>query len=112
VALNGFLSKGRRGQVHLLKVDTEGNELKVLEGARQALSEGRVEVIHFEFNEMNVVSHAFLRDFIDLLKGFRLFRLFPGGPLELGPYHAVTHEIFAYQNLVAVHRKSEFLQWV
>jgi FkbM family methyltransferase len=86
--------------IDYLKIDTEGNELAVLEGGAQLLRDARIGYIHFEFNEMNVVSRVFLRDFRKLLPAHRLFRLLPRGLLPLGT-RSVSTEIFAYQNILA-----------
>lgn len=91
-------------QVHFLKIDTEGNELEVLKGAQGLLRERRIDVIQFEFNEMNVVGRVFLKDIIEQLQGFELFRLLPNGLLRLKGYKPALHEIFAFQNIVAVRR--------
>lgn len=88
-------------RIDYLKIDTEGNELAVLEGGAGLLQAGRIGYIHFEFNEMNVVSRVFLRDFRKLLPTHRLHRLLPHGLLPLGT-RSVATEIFAYQNIVAV----------
>lgn len=88
--------------IDYLKVDTEGNELAVLEGGRGLLNEDRIGFIHFEFNEMNVVSRVFMRDFRLLLPRHSLFRLLPRGLLPLDPSRVLTSEIFAFQNIVAV----------
>ena len=87
--------------IDYLKIDTEGNELAVLEGAGRLLAASRIGYIHFEFNEMNVVSRVFLRDFRKLLPGHRLHRLLPRGLLPLAK-RSVATEIFAYQNILAV----------
>lgn len=87
--------------IDYLKLDTEGNELAVLEGAERLLREARIGYIHFEFNEMNVVSRVFLRDFRKLLPRHRLYRLLPRGLLPLGTRILAT-EIFGYQNILAV----------
>jgi FkbM family methyltransferase len=87
--------------IDYLKIDTEGNELAVLEGAVRLLRDCRIGYIHFEFNEMNVVSRVFLRDFRKLLPGHHLYRLLPRALLPLGE-RSVATEIFAYQNILAV----------
>lgn len=95
-------------RISLLKIDTEGNEFRILQGAARLLSEGRIDLIQFEFGEMNVVSRVFFKDFYDLLNPqYRLYRLLPGALLPVGPYNPRYHEIFVYQNLVAVHRSLE-----
>lgn len=102
IRLDDFIAERKLENIDLLKIDTEGNELEVLKGAAKAIAKGKVDVIHFEFNSMNVVSRSFLKDFIDLLPDYKFARLLPDGPVELGLYAPVTHEIFAYQNLIAV----------
>lgn len=88
-------------RIDFLKIDTEGNELSVLKGAKRLLDENRIGIIHFEFNEMNVISRSFMRDFRLLLEGYRLFRLLPNSLLELADIPVLT-ELFGFQNIVAV----------
>jgi len=95
-------------RIHLLKVDTEGNELKVLHGAREMLDAGRVDVLHFEFNGMNVVSRVFFRDFYQLLPEYDFYRMLPAELVPIGPYDPLTCELYGFQNVVAVHKASEF----
>jgi len=90
--------------IDLLKVDTEGHELAVFEGAARFIAERHVDVIQFEFNEMNVMSRTFFRDFMEALPDFRLFRLLPDGVIPLDDYRPTFLEIFAFQNIVAVRR--------
>lgn len=89
--------------IDFLKIDTEGNELAVLNGAIDMLKKGSIGCIHFEFNEMNVISRVFMRDFRKLLHDFDLYRLLPAGMLKLDDY-PLTTELFAYQNIVAIRR--------
>jgi FkbM family methyltransferase len=95
------------GRIGLLKIDTEGHELAVLRGARGLLEASAIDVIQFEFNEMNVISRVFMRDFFALLPGYRFFRLLPAGALHLEVYDPRFMEVFAYQNIVCVRRDLE-----
>ena len=45
------------------------------------LTRGAIRTIQFEFNEMNIISHATFKDFWDILRGYHFFRLLPGGRL-------------------------------
>jgi FkbM family methyltransferase len=87
--------------IDFLKVDTEGAELAVLRGGKPLLEQNRVDVIQFEFNEMNVISRSFFYDFRTLLRGYNLFRLLPKGLLPI-PESPMITELFAFQNIVAI----------
>ena len=100
--LDEFLDSENIHEVNLLKIDTEGNELKVLQGGMNAITNRKIKAIHFEFNEMNVHSRAFFRDFWNLLDGYRFYRLLPNEMLEIRTYHPLYCEVFAYQNIVAL----------
>lgn len=90
--------------IDLLKIDTEGCELQVLKGAHRMLSERRIKVIQFEFGECNVFSRVFLRDFYEVLAGFRMFRLDSTRLIPL-PTYEPTNEVFRFQNIVAISDK-------
>ncbi len=92
-------------KITLLKIDTEGHEYEVLQGAAESLACGMVEMIQLEFNEMNTVSRVFFRDFYTLLGDrYDTFRLLPGGLLPITKYRPVLCELFGYQNLLFVRR--------
>jgi FkbM family methyltransferase len=95
-----------RGITHvgLLKIDTEGHELAVLRGAAGLIAARAIDVIQFEFNETNVVSRVFMKDFFDLLPDYRIFRLLPDGAIPFESYDPRFMEVFAFQNLACVRR--------
>jgi FkbM family methyltransferase len=102
ITLDQFLIANKIEEVLLLKIDTEGNELEVLKGALTAIKNKKIKAIHFEFNEMNVISRSFFKDFWPLLKDYDVYRLLPNEMLELKNYNPLMCEIFAYQNIVAI----------
>ena len=53
--------------IRFLKVDTEGHDLKVIEGFRPLIDAGAIDVIQFEYNYMSIFSRTFLRDFFAAL---------------------------------------------
>ncbi|MEQ9098763.1 FkbM family methyltransferase [Imperialibacter sp.] len=99
--IDDFCAEREIGRIDFLKIDTEGSELAVLQGATKLLSSGVIHAIQFEFNEMNIVSRVFLKDFYDLLKGYKFFRISSKGLLPLGSYNT-RNEIFRMQNILAV----------
>ncbi len=102
VSLGEFFSANNINEVSLLKVDTEGNELKVLMGISEFIKSGKIKLIHFEFNEMNVSSRVFFRDFWKMLPNFHLYRLLPNGMIKIEDYRPIFCELYGYQNIVAV----------
>ena len=107
IMLDDFLKEQKIEHVDLLKIDTEGNELNVLLGAKEYLVNNKIKAIHFEFNEMNVISKSYFKNFWDLLTNYKFYRLLPGGKLfEIKSYSPVNCEIFAFQNIIALLKKN------
>ena len=102
INLDEFVIKHKIERVHLLKIDTEGHELEVLKGFGKFIRQNRIDLIHFEFNEMNTESRVFFKDFYEFLPNYNFFRMLPNGVVPLKSYSTVFCEIFAYQNIVAV----------
>ena len=90
--------------IDLLKIDVEGFELEVLKGATQLLQNKRIAMVIFEFNSMNIASHASYTSFEKLLEGYDLYRLMPSAFYPLKGENFLFKEIFAYQNLLAIRR--------
>ena len=99
--MDNFTKKEGITYIDFLKIDTEGSELAVLQGASKLLENKSIGCIHFEFNEMNVISRTFFRDFRKLLHDYDLYRLLPKGLLPLDDSILFT-EIFVYQNIIAL----------
>lgn len=93
--------------IDVLKIDTEGYELDVLKGARSMIDSGAVRCVQIEFNEMNVKSRTFAIDLVEILDGYRFYRLLPDGLVDLGEYNPLKYEIFGFQNIVAIKESEE-----
>lgn len=107
VSLDDFSNTQDWTIIDLLKVDVEGNELNVLNGFKKFLKSGKILAILFEFNSMNVISRVFFKDFYDLLSEYTLHRLLPDGLVRIPQYDPLLCEVFAFQNIVALHNKLE-----
>jgi FkbM family methyltransferase len=105
--IDNYVIKNKIEHIDLLKIDVEGNELKVLIGAVNSLKQDKFDYILFEFNDIHVYSRTFFRDFVELLTDFKLFRLLPNDLLEVDYYKfPILFEIFSYQNILAVRKSS------
>lgn len=100
ITLDQFCESNGITHIDLLKIDIEGHELAALKGAEKLLNKHAIEIIHFEFNEMNIISRVFMRDFRKVLIGYNLFRLLPNGMVDLK--NNGFDELFAYQNIIAL----------
>lgn len=97
-----------RGPIALLKVDVEGYEKYVFDGAPAVLA--RTRLVYFEVSSMHFPRFGYhTRDLLTLLQqaGFSLFRI--SGRREVAPI-AVTFDTEPFENLLAVRDLSEFLQ--
>lgn len=102
--IDAFVEKNKIEHIGLLKIDTEGNEFNILVGAEKTLRNAKIDVIHFEFNEMNIVSKAFVKNFLTILPNYTLYRLLPKGFLEITYEKPLLYELFTYQNIIAVRK--------
>ncbi len=103
--LDFFLKDQKLDRVDFLKIDTEGFEMDVLQGATHALAAGQIGVIQFEFNALHLGRRHFLIDFMERLPGHRLYRLLSDGMVALDKLKPYEREIFAFQNIVAIPRE-------
>ena len=93
------------GTIDLLKIDVEGHELDVLEGARGIFSQRRVRLVAFEFGGCNIDTRTYVRDFWYFFKdaGARgLYRIMPGGRLFHIRRYDESVEAFRTTNFLAV----------
>jgi len=87
--------------IDLLKMDVEGNELKVLDGALNMLASKRIRFIQFEFGGCNIDSRTFFQDFYYLLnKDFQLYRIVQDGLFPINHYKE-CYELFMTTNFLA-----------
>lgn len=66
--------------IDLLKIDAEGYDANILEGASRLLARQAIDIFQFEYADGWIANRRFLIDIVHLLKDkpYRLFRLFNG----------------------------------
>jgi FkbM family methyltransferase len=86
--LDQFCSEQHISHIHFLKLDVEGHELAVLQGARDLLHRGAIDFIQFEFGGANLDARTRFQDFYYLLQpDFAFFRVVKDGLWPLDSYH-------------------------
>jgi FkbM family methyltransferase len=88
--------------IDLLKIDVEGHEIAVLQGAAHMIASGRIGMIQFEFGPANIYSRTYFYDFWSMLAGsYHIYRIIPQGMVPIESY-GEQHEVFLTSNYLAV----------
>lgn len=99
--LDNFCAKNNIKTIDFLKMDVEGHELSVLDGAKKLLDADAIKYIQFEFGGNNIDSRTFFQDFYYLLSPkFNLFRIVKDGLYPITEYKE-TYECFMCSNFFA-----------
>ena len=93
--IDSFCHEQGIGHINVLKLDVEGHELKVLEGAKKMHEQGKIDFIQFEFGSPHVDSRTFFCDFYYFLTehGYKVFRVLQDGLYPIQNYRHV-YEVF------------------
>jgi len=89
ITLDEYVSKNNITHIDLLKIDVEGHELDVLNGASRFLQDNKIKCIQFEFGGCNIDTRVFFQDFWYLLVdryAFKIYRITPVGPTPVRRY--------------------------
>ena len=109
VDLDSYIEANGITQVDVLKIDVEGHEVSVLEGARRALKEHRIAAIMFEFGSATINSRTFFGDFWNLFDAlsYDLHVVLPGGgTYKIDRYRDELEYFRGASNYIATRRPS------
>lgn len=102
--IDKYCSKKDVDRIDILKVDVEGHELDVFEGARRMLEDGRIHHVMFEFGGCNIDTRTFMKDYFNFFKSVgykRINRITPSGYLfELSEYSEEMEKFMTTNYLV------------
>lgn len=99
---DGYIERHGIDHVDMIKLDVEGAESLVLKGLAKIISEGRVDVVQFEYGQVSILTKYLLQDFYNFftVQGYRVGKIYPDY-VEFRDY-AFEHEDFRGSNYVAV----------
>lgn len=103
--LDEFCRLHKIDRIDILKIDIEGHEYAVLEGAHEMLKSNAIDIIQFEFGHTNIDARSPLKRFYQLLqKEFAIYRIIKSGLIPQFEY-SYEYEIYLGTNFLAI-RKS------
>jgi|GEM_PF-981914 methyltransferase, FkbM family len=93
-------------RINFLKIDVEGSEFDVIQGAKQLLKDGNIDYIQFEYGEKYVDAEITLKEVFEYLQKYRysIFKVLPEG-LEYKPDFQLYDENFEDSNFLAVNER-------
>lgn len=94
--------------IDYVKIDTEGHELDVLQGAAPMLSQQRIRIVQFEYNSTYIAAGIYLRDVMAFVARFNyeVFKISRKGPIPVPKYERQL-ENFHFSNYVLVSRNGK-----
>jgi FkbM family methyltransferase len=99
--IDAFCVEHEVDQIDFLKIDAEGADLAVLEGATRVLADGKIGAAQFEMSPVCIDSHTFLRDFLNAPSpSFRCFLEMRDGSVPVTC--SEKEEVFAVRNYLAL----------
>lgn len=102
-SLDNYCSENGIKHIHLLKIDVEGHELDVLNGADKMFANQSIDVVTFGFGGCNIDARTFFQDFYYFFyeKKMPLFRITPSGYLYPIKKYKEQYEQFITTNFIA-----------
>lgn len=102
--LDSFCAEKGIGHVNFLKIDVEGNEKRVLEGAKKMIDAGKIDFIQFEFGGTSIDARTYFQDYYYLLNpSYQINRIVKDGVYPVGEY-SEFYETFLPTNFLAQRR--------
>ncbi|MEM7583027.1 MAG: FkbM family methyltransferase [Acidobacteriota bacterium] len=100
--IDSYASAAGLDRIAMVKIDAEGHDFEVLQGASGCLAEHRIDVVQFEYNSRWIFARRFLRDAFELLQplGYRLGKVTREGVELYGDWHPEL-ETFREVNFIA-----------
>lgn len=101
--VDDFCKRNAIPNISFLKIDTEGNELAVLNGAKDMLTFGNIDAVQFEYGGTYIDGRILLKDIFEFFKGkpYRIFKLKQNGLMLCEGYSEIL-ENFQYSNYIAI----------
>jgi len=101
--LDIFCKENFIDEIDLLKLDTEGYELKILGGAENMILKNKIKIIQFEFGAPSEENYSFFDFFNVLGEKYYIYRILQNGIFRIKEYKHY-YEIKTVTNFVAIRK--------
>lgn len=100
--LDSFMEQRNVSKITFLKIDTEGHDAAVLEGAKRLIAQNRVSIIQFEYNWRWIYGNYLLHGVYEELSksGYHIGKITPRG-IQFYPRYDAALETFEEANYLA-----------
>ena len=99
--VDSFCEENSITEIFLLKIDVEGFEYQVLEGAFRLIRNKRIKYLQFEVGKNNIRSVIYLLHFFELLEDYTIYRVLKNGLREMKEYQPI-YEVVLTTNYLAI----------
>ncbi|MCX2717837.1 FkbM family methyltransferase [Helicobacter sp. MIT 21-1697] len=105
--LDKYCVKAQIPHIHLLKIDVEGHELDVLNGALGMFKDDSIDMVTFEFGGCNIDTRTYFQDFWYFFQTYNMniYRILPNQSLYHIASYNESREQFDTTNYVAISAK-------
>lgn len=103
--LSAFCQQNDIGHVDFLKIDTEGSEADIIEGAKDLLQNQSIHTIQFEYGGCYLDAHKTLYEVYTLLTSYKytVYRIAPWGLIEITSWRPELENFMLSNYLATVH---------
>jgi FkbM family methyltransferase len=102
VTLDSFFENFDELEIDFIKIDTEGFEWEVLQGAKNILEKYKPKIIQIEFNWHQLFRAHTLYKFSEILNNYNLYQLLPNGVIQRDPKDPYSN-MFHFSNFIFIH---------
>jgi FkbM family methyltransferase len=102
--LDSFCAAHGISHINFLKIDVEGHEKNVLQGAKQMMHAGKIDFIQFEFGGTSIDARTYFQDYYYLLNDrYEIHRIVKDGVFRITGY-SESYELFQPTNFLAIRK--------
>ena len=103
ITLDTYCEENENEEIDLVKIDTEGFESEVFQGARKTFLSIRPRFIQVEFNWHQLFRNTTLNYFAEQLPAYEVYQLVANGWIKRDPKDSLAN-IYQYSNFIFVHQ--------